>query len=321
MAVTPPPLFTLRQLAYLVAAADTGTIVAAATELHVSASAVSDAITELERALGARLCVRRRAQGVTLTSAGARVVQDGRLLLRASRETESAIRAPAGELVGPIAVACYPTLSPIVLPPLLRDFAAQHPGVDLHVRELTQDQLEGRFESGEVDVAFVYETLIPGHPHRATLYKLPAHVLLSPSHPLAGADSVRFEDLIDDDLILYDAPPSSDHTLGMFAERGLTPRVRYRTSSFEAVRTLVGRGIGYGILVQRPLNPASYEGTPLVMKEIDPPVTPVGIDVVWSADLEPPERVRALIRFARSVDWPGADLSEASPMPRGRGRD
>ena len=49
---SPVPDFTLRQLAYLVAAADDGTIAAAAARLHVSASAISDAITELERSLG-----------------------------------------------------------------------------------------------------------------------------------------------------------------------------------------------------------------------------------------------------------------------------
>ncbi|CAH0249821.1 hypothetical protein SRABI128_02884 [Microbacterium sp. Bi128] len=72
------------------------------------------------------------------------------------------------------------------------------------------------------------------------------------------------------------------------------------------MRTLVGRGLGYGILVQRPANPASYEGYPVAMKEISPPVDPVGIDVIWSATIDPPDRVRALISFARSISWTSA---------------
>ncbi|TLF27445.1 LysR substrate-binding domain-containing protein, partial [Microbacterium sp. 5K110] len=180
------------------------------------------------------------------------------------------------------------------------------PRVDLHIREATHDQLEGRIESGEVDVAFVYDTLVPGHPRRERLFALPAHVLLAADDPLAQAETVRLEDVAPRDLILLDAPPSSAHTLSLFEARGLTPRIRHRTASYEAVRTLVGRGLGYGILVQRPANPASYEGYPVAMKEISPPVDPVGIDVIWSATIDPPDRVRALISFARSISWTSA---------------
>ncbi|KAA9089717.1 LysR family transcriptional regulator [Microbacterium radiodurans] len=295
--------FTLRQLAYLVAAAEDGTIAAAAARLHVSPSAISDAITELEHGLGAVLCVRRRAHGLTLTSAGVHTVTRARTLLHDARELGRSLQSVEGELVGPVTIACYPTLAPTILPPLLDGFGAAHPRVTLQIEETTSDALAGRIESGQVDVAFVYDTLIPGAPRREKLFERPAHVLLAASDPLAAAETVRLEDLVDRDLILLDAPPSSEHTLSMFASRGLTPHIRHRTSSYEAVRTLVGRGLGYGVLVQRPANAASYEGYPVAMKEIAPPVAPVGIDVIWSATTAPPPRVRALIDFARSIDW------------------
>ena len=299
------PDFTLRQLSYLVSAADEGTIAAASARLHVSPSAISDAITELERALGEKLCIRRRAHGLTLTGAGTQVVARGRPLLADARELALSLRATGDELVGPITIGCYPTLAPTILPPLLHDFGDAHPRVDLQIFEATHDALEGRMASGDVDVAFVYDTLIPGNPRRERLFALPAHVLLGAGDPLADAPAVRLEDLVERDLILLDAPPSSQHTLSLFAARGLTPRIRHRTTSYEAVRTLVGRGLGYGILVQRPVNPASYEGYPVVLKEIEPPVGPVGIEVIWPAATPPTPRTRALIDFARSIRWPG----------------
>jgi DNA-binding transcriptional LysR family regulator len=302
----PIPAFTLRQLAYLVAVADVGTIAAASARLHVSPSALSDALAELDREFGTALTVRRRAHGVTLTGAGVTVIDRARALLAASRDLSGALSGEPGELVGPITIGCYPTLAPTVLPPLLHDFGDAHPRVELHILETTHDRLAGRIESGEVDVAFVYETLVPGHPRRERLFALPAHVLVSATDPLASRDSVSLEEVADRDLILLDAPPSSEHTLELFRSRGLTPRIRHRTESYEAVRTLVGRGLGYGILVQRPTNPASYEGYPVAMKEISPAVAPVGIDVIWSAVIDPPPRVQALLAFARSIRWPGA---------------
>ena len=56
--------FSLRQLAHFVAVAEEGSISAAAERLFMSQSAIAGSITELDRGLGADLCVRRRAQGV-----------------------------------------------------------------------------------------------------------------------------------------------------------------------------------------------------------------------------------------------------------------
>ncbi len=299
------PDFTLRQLSYLVTAAEEGTIAAAAARLHVSPSAISDALTELETALDEKLTVRRRAHGLTLTSAGQQVATRSRALLAGAAELARDLHAADGELVGPITIGCYPTLAPTVLPPLLAEFGAAHPRVDLQIIEATHDELDGRLAAGGVDVAFVYDTLIPGNPRRERLFELPAHVLLSATDELATQDEITLEELVERDLILLDAPPSSQHTLSLFAARGLTPHIRHRTTSYEAVRTLVGRGLGYGILVQRPANPASYEGYPVVMKEIAPPVPPVGIEVIWPASAPPTPRTRALIDFARSIRWPG----------------
>ncbi|ERG64726.1 hypothetical protein L332_09735 [Agrococcus pavilionensis RW1] len=299
------PGFTLRQLSYLVCAADEGTIAAAAARLHVSASAISEAISELERELGSQLTVRRRARGLTLTSTGADVVARARDLLASSRELETSLRGAPGELVGPVTIGCYPTLAPTILPPLLAGFGRAHPRVELDIVEATHDRLEGRLESGRIDVAFVYDTLVPGEPRRAKLFALPAHVVVAGDDPLAARGSVRLAELAERDLILLDAPPSSEHTLSLFAAAGVTPRVRHRVQSSEAVRALVGRGLGYGILVQRPANPASYEGYPVAMLEIAPRVPPVGIDVIWPASPEPTARTRALIEFARSLPWPG----------------
>jgi DNA-binding transcriptional LysR family regulator len=71
------PRFTLHHLEVLVAVAETGTVSAAAERLHLSASAVSSAITELENRLGAVLTVRRRAKGVRLTATGSAALAQG----------------------------------------------------------------------------------------------------------------------------------------------------------------------------------------------------------------------------------------------------
>ncbi|MQA34401.1 LysR family transcriptional regulator [Modestobacter roseus] len=299
-----PPSFTLRQLAYLVAAAEAGTIAQAAERMHVSPSTMSDAITELERLLGTRLCVRRKSQGLTLTSAGDRAVADARRLLRDAQELQFALGTTAGELVGPLAIGCYPTLAPTVLPPLLSAFSTAHPQLDITVTEATQDLLVELLDSGRIDVAFVYDVQLPARVHRTKLFELPPHILLAGSHPLAREPFVRLEQLADEDFIMIDSPPSSTHMRSIFDARGITPRVRHRTQNPDVVRTLVGRGLGYGMLIQRLFDYSGATGFPVVMKDIVPAVPPLAVDLAWSTELPLTSRTEAVVAFARAVAWP-----------------
>jgi len=82
------PAYSLRQLAYFVAVAEAGTLAGASATLHVSASALSLALDELERALDAQLTVRRRAHGIRLTPAGQETLRRARRLLREAEEYE-----------------------------------------------------------------------------------------------------------------------------------------------------------------------------------------------------------------------------------------
>ncbi|MFI7583468.1 LysR substrate-binding domain-containing protein [Kocuria sp. M1N1S27] len=305
-----PPSFTFRQLSYLMAAAEEGTIVAAARRMHVSPSAMSDAITELERLVGTRLCVRRKAQGLTLTSAGIRVVEEARGLLRGAQELDIALQGGPDELVGPLAIGCFPTLAPTILPPLLSAFRAEHPRLDIEIMEADQNQLVEHLHSGRIDVAFAYDVQLPGSVRRESLYELPPHIVVAANHPLAGAGPVHLAGLAGEDFIMLDSSPSSDHTLSTFAAHGVVPRIRHRTGNPEVVRTLVGRGLGYGMFIQRHADGMGAKGFPLAVVEVAPPVAALAVQVVWSSAISPTRRARAVIEFARRVEWPGSKAQD-----------
>lgn len=304
------PSFSLRQLAYLVAAAEHPTLAAAAEQLRISPSALSDAITDLERQIGERLAIRRRSQGVTLTPAGVAVVAHARRVLAESEELRQSVGVGARELAGPIMVGCHPQLVPIVMPPILADFSRAHTHVDVSFIEGDHDELVEPLRSGRLDVAFMYDYHMPGSLASEPLFGLVSHALLSAGHPLAGRERVALKELIAEDLILLDATPSTDHTLSVFRSQGLRPHVRHRTRSFEAVRSLVGRGLGYAVLVSRPASTVSYEGDPVVRVEIEPPVEPVGVSLAWMPDRALAGRAIALVDFAAGYDWPTVPEAE-----------
>lgn len=299
--VRAPTRFTLRQLSYLIAVAETGSISAAAARLHVTQTAVGASLNDLERALGTQLLVRRRAHGALLTPAGQYVCDRARALLAEAADLELSARDTGTTLRGPVALGCYSTLAVTLIPPILQGFSALHPDVELDFVADQQVPLEQRLLAGELDAALMYDMNLPQGLAARTLFEARVYALLPAAHPLATGRPVELADLADEPLVFLDLHPSGEHTMAVFRAAGVEPRVRYRTTDFELTRSLVGRGLGYALLVQRPRRDETYEGFPVVSAEITPPPAPVRILLAHSAAVQPTRRAQALMDFAAGL--------------------
>ncbi|NMR28360.1 LysR family transcriptional regulator [Arthrobacter sp. SF27] len=293
--------YTLRQLSYFAAVAEAGTISAAAAKLHVSQTAVAAAVTELERIFKTQLTVRRKAHGVSLTPVGTYLYAQAAELLRSAEELELNASSGGRELAGPLVIGCYATVAPTVLPVLIEGFTVNHPKVQLDFVEGPQDRIQERLFAGELDLAIVYDMDLRPGLGSVRLYDVRGYVLLPQSHRLAERPEVSLQELAEDPMILLDAPPSSHHTMTLFEQTGVSPVIRYRTTDFELTRSLVGRGVGYSVLVQRPAIDSSYEGLPVVPKPIVPAVKPVGVKMVWPEAIRLTDRAEAMVTFAASA--------------------
>jgi DNA-binding transcriptional LysR family regulator len=293
--------YTLRQLGYFAAVAEAGSISAAAAKLHVSQTAVAAAVTELEKIFRTQLTVRRKAHGVSLTPAGRYLHAQAADLLRAAEELELSTASGGRELAGPLVIGCYQTVAPTILPVLIEGFTVNHPQVGLDFVEGAQYVIQERLLAGDMDLAIVYDMDLQPGLGSVLLYKVPAYVLLPASHRLAGEDGVSLADLAEDPMILLDAPPSSRHTLSLFEKAGVRPAIRYRTRDFELTRSLVGRGVGYSVLVQRPAVDSSYEGRTVVAKPIVPAVKPVAVRMIWPEAIKLTDRAEAMVAFAANA--------------------
>lgn len=290
--------FSLRQLEYLVAVAESGTLSGASEALLVSQPGLSQALGDLERALGVQLAVRRKAHGVTLTPAGTQVLQHARDLLRRAEDLEN-VATGGDALAGTLSVGCYVTLAPTELPPLMQEFCELHPGVTIDFVEGTQDVLQRRLRQGELDLAVLYDMAIDPEMARTVINAVRPHVLLPADHRFADAVEVSLADLADEPCVQLNAPPSSTNNHHIFEQAGVVPKVRYLPTSFEMTRALVGRGMGYAVLVQRPENDRTYEGRPLVIKEIAEEVREERIVVSWPGSMTLHRRAQAFVDFCR----------------------
>lgn len=290
--------YSLKQLHYFCTVAESGSFSAAGAQLHVSPSAVAASVTELERILQTRLFVRRKAHGVGVTPAGTHILREARRLLREASELELTARGRKGLLSGPISIGCFSTLAPTVLPSLLENFAKHHPDVQLSFFDGGMGDLIPLLRNASIDLVLTYRINLPLGVDEAVLYETSAHILLPAGHRLAHAETVSLREVQQEDLIMLDLPPSGRHTLDMLAAAGIAPKIRHRTANFELVRSLVARGLGYSVLVQRPHIDYSYEGLPLVAKPISPEFAREAVIFGWLASVGLTARARALVDFA-----------------------
>jgi DNA-binding transcriptional LysR family regulator len=143
-----------RRLRYLLAVARTGGVLAAADELHMTPSAVSQQITRLEKETD-RVLMTRMADGSALT-------REGHLLAEAALEVERTLasvrlRLEQGdaEIHGSLRLGGFQSFLSVVVAPALPDWKSALPGVRLEVFESDRDPLMRAMKDGELDAAII----------------------------------------------------------------------------------------------------------------------------------------------------------------------
>lgn len=304
--MTSPLGFTLVQLRYFLVAAERGSMTEASQELHIAQSAVSAAVYHLERDLQVQLFIRRRGRGLTLTPAGERLRQQARDLLARAREVEREARGDGGNLTGPVTVGCFVTLAPYYLPPLFSECTRRHPGIQIDVVEGETDDLVRALTAGHLDFALTYGLGLSAEPElRAeTIALAPAYVIVPAGHPLAGRDSVDLAELSAEPLVLLDLPHSRDYLHSLVAATGTAPDVRYRTRSYETVRSLVARGLGYSVLNQRPVTSQTYGGGEVAELRLRDGGPPLEVKITAVDGMTQTARARAVMDLLREIAGP-----------------
>jgi DNA-binding transcriptional LysR family regulator len=275
------PSFTLVQLHYFAAAAERGSMTAAARDLMVSQSAVSTAIAQLEKALGVQLLLRHHARGLTLTAAGASFYQELRsFLVHAGELTESALDA-GSSLVGQLSVGCFSTLAPFHLPGLLVAYQREFPDVHVTVVEGEHAQLKRGLRDGSCELSLMYGFDLDDDIDRVLVDSARPYAIVPADHPLADREKVSLAELAPEPMVLLDLPYSNAYFESIIASTGLVPTVRFRTTGYETVRAMVANGHGYALLNQRPVHETTYDGKSVVSLELREELPPLEIVLAW----------------------------------------
>jgi LysR family transcriptional regulator for metE and metH len=184
------PAVDVRHLRLLVALDDVGSLNAAARRLHLTPSALSQQLRELEDRLGGPL-FHRQWRRLVLTDAGRRMTEAARTLLgelvRAEAETRSLLRGTSGTIR--ITTGCHQSYR--WLPELLADYAAAWPGVEVTVVAEAGDTPAEWLIARKLDVALVACAIARDPRVRvARLFRDELVAVVGRGHPWAGLKKV-----------------------------------------------------------------------------------------------------------------------------------
>lgn len=289
---------TLRQLKYFVATAELGQISQAAIQLTISQSAVTSAIRELEDSLGTQLFV-RTASGVALTNTGRRFLNQAYTILSS---VDEAMRIPNLEstLTGTLALAASYTVLGYFLPHHLMRLHTQYPRLTIQLHELNRESIEEGLIAGRYDMAVLLtsnvsnpELVLEPVIHSARRLWVGAH------HPLLRRESVTFADVAPEPFVMLTVDEAAYTALRYWNETPYRLNVILRTSSVEAVRSMVANGSGVAILSDMVYRPWSLEGRRIETVLLRDPVPPMSVGLAWRRNAEFSPAMHAVREYFR----------------------
>jgi DNA-binding transcriptional LysR family regulator len=240
--------FTFKQFRYFLAVCDAGSIAAAARLVNIAQSALTKSIQELETTLGTPL-FERLPRGMELTQSGYRFEAKARQVISAVMQAGAINHDEKDELTGSLTIGVTSLMAGYCLADLVARFQRSYPGVKIDILEDSPPFLEHLLINGEVDIALMVANALDEQALQVeTLSTSPNRVWMSSNHPLAEHGELTLALCAGTPLIVLEADRIEDMQRALWRRQGITPDVKLRTSSLEAVRSLVGVGAGISIL-------------------------------------------------------------------------
>jgi DNA-binding transcriptional LysR family regulator len=223
---------TLRQLRAYSLVAQHHSFTQAASALHLSTSAVSLQIKELELALGLAL-FERHSKTVDLTVAGERLLIDVHRALEALQSAEDTLARLRGHERGVVCVGMVSSAK-YFLPRLLADFHEQNCHVELKVSVGNREQLVERLRRGHVDLAVMGTPPVDMETAAQPFAPQPLGIVAAPAHALSRHRAISIGALAGCEFIIREAGSGTRAAMERF----------FRSAMFEPSRAIQMTGNG-----------------------------------------------------------------------------
>lgn len=291
---------TLKQFRYFLAVSETASVAAAARMINIAQSAVTKSVQELEESLGVRL-FERTSRGMVLTQEGHRFQASARKVIAAVAEAAQLTRGRVETLTGNLTIGVTSLVAGYYLAELFARFQRSHPSVNISVVEDSPQFLEHLLINGEVDLAIMVSNAL-GEPQALVVEVLtssPNRVWMASSHVLAERPELTLAECAAQPQVVLEADRVESVLSAVWSRYGLRPQVLMRTSSLEAVRSLVGIGAGITVLPDFLYRPWTLDADHIEVRSLRDVVPSIDVGLVWRRGSRSRPVVTEFIELAR----------------------
>lgn len=264
----------LRDLKYVIAVADTRHFGRAAERCFVSQPTLSGQIKKLEDELGVAL-FERSNRAVEVTPVGKDILMLARELVERADAIARLARTHQDPLAGPLRIGAIPTLSPYLIPLILKPLKKHHPQMRLVLSEELTAVLLERLRNHEIDAALLATPAAEPGLETLPLFDEPFWMVCPRRHPLHAKDKITRRDLEHADLLLLaegHCLASQVMDLCRVQERdGHGDMADLRAASLETLVQLVGAGFGCTLVPALALRGTRDVDAGIVATELDLP--------------------------------------------------
>lgn len=275
-----PHPFTLRQLQYAIAVAESLSFRRAAELCHVSQPSLSAQIAELEGALGVPLFERDRRR-VLVTAAGRELLVRARRLLVEADDLAGAARGAGDPLAGTLRIGVIPTISPYLLPRTTPALRTAYPRLTTVWVEDKTAALVRALEDGALDAALLALEAELGDVEHEFVADDPFVLATRPDDPLGTKSSpVKPSELRQAQVLLLDDGHCFRAQALAYCSSARAQELEFRATSLATLAQMVAGGAGVTLLPQLAV-PTEAQRARLNVRVFAKPVPHRTIALVW----------------------------------------
>ena len=265
----------VRHLKLVAAVADVGSLTRAGDRLHLTQSALSHQLRDIEARLGAPLFL-RVGKRLVLTPAGERLLASARDVLERLERAEHDIREMSRDRAGLLRITteCYTCYH--WLPPLLLHYRRTFPRVEVRIDVNATGRPVEMLLAGKIDLAVVSSPVADRRLVTRAVFEDELVVVASRRHRFAQQTHVKLADMRDETLFVYPPKEESSVLQNTLLPGGAAPARVEEVLLTEAIIELVKAGLGVAVLARWAVQPVVDAGAVVAR-----PLTARGLHREW----------------------------------------
>ncbi|PAF29823.1 LysR family transcriptional regulator [Paenibacillus sp. 7516] len=289
----------IRHLQYFLEVARQQSFTKAAEVLYITQPTISKTVKSLEDELGVTL-LDRYGKRVELTDAG-------HVFFRQALEIEKSFRSLSSELddlmnlkKGHLRIGLPPMVGSSFFPMIIGEFHKAYPQVSIQLFEDGAKKVEADVISGALDIGVAVLPTVDELLDHFVFVEEKLNLLVHPSHPLAGKESVALRELEHDAFVLFREDFAlHDRIIAACQHVGFHPRVVYESSQWDLLSAMVAANLGVALLPETICREVDHMRV-RIMPVVEP-VIPWQLGMIWRKDRYLSFATREWIGFTKAM--------------------